>query len=350
MVEKNSALKKDWALDIDVLCSYDSKTGYEWTCGPWMKKGDIIFFYHAKGASARVEAFCRARCCGAMKDALIRAEQYATRFAGSIFAYGVLAEDAKLGGRYSAGNHFKTQACAQCSAIHVLHGPLTADKLAHLLQIKRRAPVTPLMRQQARGLWQHIANDTELLIPLRSVTFGDPHFGRVGKKTWLRSIQDASRFEYEHQVREYLAEYLLMELADCNTTILSECRCFRDGRSVGLVDCCVCFAGCWVPVEVKLDASAIQATLLAQQITRYAGAETLVPTIGPHRGKTYKTTETGVCLVVDRNGVYSTKNGHFIKCSPGEPRWPVKGFAGGVVREMKRWLDRSCFNCLAGGN
>ncbi len=336
MVRKNSALKADLLVDMDVLHAYDASTGYEWTCGPWMRRGDVILFYHAKGAPERVKHLGEAGIRNPIKEALVRSAQYASRYAGTIFAYGILADDAMQNGRYAAGNHFKTQTCAPCSAVCVLQKPITPEEWSPLVQIKRRAPVTPLTRQQAREFRHRMAGPETQHLELRLVRFGDPAFGRVGGKTWLRIAQEPSRFVYEHQVREYLAEPLLSELADRGYPVLSECRCFRNGRVAGVVDCCVRIRGRWLPVEIKLDVKRVPSHILDAQ---YRGVEACVPTLRPWRGRRIELAPSVPCLLLDRTGAYAVVQAKLDGCVAGNPRWPITDWGQRARDEISEWVS-----------
>lgn len=330
MVRKNAAVRPDWYLDFDVLHSYDPETGYEWTTGPWLRNGDFIFFYHAKGATARIAKLSGGRC-GALGEALRRAADFSEQYAGTIFAYGKMSANAGRDGRYAGGNHFKTQACAPCEYVRMLPHPLEEADWCAFLQIKRRGAVTPLMSWQARRL-RGLA--TSLGVPDKALSrarFGCQELGRVGKASWRRAAAVPQRFCHEHHVREYIAEFILAELADPGSSVLQECRCFRGGRYVGQVDFFARIAGTWVPAEVKLDAGRVPAGLMRTQLQRYVAVETCAPVLGTYRGREHGADGVDVVLVIDRYGVYATKKGRFVKCAPGRPRWPVASLDDAAV-------------------
>ena len=345
MVRKNSGVKRGWELDFDVLQAYDPATGYEWTAAPWLRRGDLIFFYHAKGAAAHVAKLMAAARRGPLARVLKRAEAYAGHYAGTIFAYARLSADAGGAGRYAAGNHFKTQACAPCAFVHVLERPLPEAVWAPFFQIKRRGAVTPLTARQARRLCACVLRANRQNSVLARLRFGDPALGCAGKGSWHRASRAPYLFRHEQQVREFLADPMLHALADPGTLVLQECRCFRATRYVGQADNLVRVSGRWVPVEVKLDVEAMPAELLRAQLRRYLGLESCMPVLDPRRGHAVPMDGGSACLLVDRHGVYTTQRARFVQCAPGRPRWRFADWAGTAVADIRRLVARQMSDC-----
>lgn len=78
----------------------------------------------------------------------------------------------------------------------------------------------------------------------------------------------------------------------------------------------------WLPVEVKIDITKENDFL--NQVKKYTYRNRL---LNPHTKKSMLYSTHGVVLVLDKNGVYITKNGSFLQeCGFGKPMWERKNF------------------------
>jgi hypothetical protein len=129
---------------------------------------------------------------------------------------------------------------------------------------------------------------------------------------------------HEIQIRAYLIDFLLKEIKDYRTPLLEECNCYKGDNSSGIVDYFMKIDSKWVPVEAKLNTLAERD--LVSQIEKYIGIDYFIPTKYPNKGKIYNVACSGLCIIIDKLGMYLYKNHEFVDCEPGIPLWGKKEF------------------------
>ncbi|MCL4867389.1 MAG: hypothetical protein KJ063_00340 [Anaerolineae bacterium] len=342
--------------DLDILIEFDSPDKIKWTALRWMTQGDILFFYHTKGAKKRVANLYQQAVDGntqkntlayllewtlglssknkTLVHALERTLALTNRYSGTIFAC------AKISGKteYSASDHqhFGSKYFAPLEQVHVFAVPLPLDRFSDLVTIGQ-AVTTPLYSRQLDGIKNMLAQENRLPNFLSKAEFSGLSFLNVTHENWPTiSCAPETRFIYEAQIRIYLLDHLLSGIKDKGTPLLEECRCVRNGKQTGSADYFVKLHDVWVPVEAKLNILTERDIL--DQVAKYINIESFTPTKGKYRGKSFAVHNAAICLVMDQSGVYAVSEGDFVQCRPGMPIWRREQLNHETALEIRDWV------------
>jgi hypothetical protein len=329
--------------DLDLLLSFPERPG-AWTAPRWMTEGDLLFFYHAATTPQRIARLRRAleQQCereqpehAKLARVLERAALQATTHAGRLFAVAEVSDRPSYERLPDDERHFRGRIFAPFERVVHLEQRVPIGDLAAIgITINRQSALTPLEGAQFSRLKELLAQQQSLPAILANALPGGKGFRDVSASTW-RAISCApdQRFVHEGQVRSYLIDYLLDETKDPQTALLEECDCYCGATATGRADYFVSINGRWVPVEAKLNIEAERA--LPGQLTQYTRIDSFMPTLGKRRNEKIATVPDDVCLVVDQLGLYLTRAGLFMECTPRRPflsRVELERLSGAEVR------------------
>jgi len=341
------ARRMEGETDIDLLLGGvepGSGEGVWWTAPKWVKRGDIVFFYHTKGAKQRVdklrkEAESTYGSGNGVKQILKKivrlfdsdaaerrnifrllekAVTQANKYSGSIFGCAEASGSTEYFGEEQVG-HFKSRFSVPLSRVHVFERPLTYAELADSVRIGQGA-TTRLQGTQFESIKRLLVSGNHLPDFLKDAVGAETECPSVDQENWPSiSCNENIRFVDEEHLRICLLDFLLKELADTGTPLLRECQCLSHGRRGGIADYFVKIHGHWIPVEAKLNL--IAEPKILEQVAQYTDADPFKPRQGAHKGESFQSTGSTVCLVMDQLGVYIISDGRFSGCSVGEPIW-----------------------------
>lgn len=300
-----------------LILDHDEEDG-SWTAPRWITTGDILFFYHTKKSTKRIERLLRdydrghpdwdeITDPGAMVLLLEQQMDIAATYAGTIFACAQISGRA----RYESENppqrderHWRGHIYAPYPRVDIFESPLPDTEFHRYLRLSTGGTLTPLYGAAFTGV-QELLRVRNRSLPdyLERAKPGGIGFRDVTSRTWRSVIlRPETHFIDEGQVRAYLIDYLLKEIKDPRTTILEECSCIRNGTTMGVVDYIIRVGGVWLPVEAKLNIYAERD--LPTQLKKYRLADGFRATRGTERGRKQDSATASSVLIVDAAGVY----------------------------------------------
>lgn len=323
---------RDWITDMDVLMDFPVGKQVTWIAPKWLTASDILFFYHTKSAMSLIqklqlevaqtikgdadpgEALSRSDV-NTLKDILDRQSGLAERYSGSIFGFAVVS------GRpvryHDEDKHFKGTIYAPLGDVHIFSQPVF--DFSDIIRIGQNT-TTPVFGQEFEKLKERAAIYNQLPQILVYTKPGSLSFRNVNSANWSDiCCNRETKFVDEAQIRAYLIDYILSEIKDNRSPLLLECDCFRSGSRTGTVDYFMCVSGQWIPVEAKLNV--LVEENLSGQIDKYIHIQSFQPTKGIHKGRQFKTVDSGICLIIDQSGIFFTKDGHFVDCDLQNPNF-----------------------------
>jgi hypothetical protein len=326
--------------DLDVLLSPRLTHELFWTAPRWMTTGDVLFFYHAVSATTRIRRLLK-QAQSSSNTPLIKvlqhAEQLAAMYAGTIFACAAVAGSSERIEHDDVLSHFKSTMYAPLKRVHIFEAPVSAEQFQQFVRINRQGTITLLGRNEFNGLKHLLSQRNPLPLFLEAAQFGEQHFRAINKDNWFTiACAPQTRFIHEAQVRSYFLDYLLSELKDKGSPLLQECHCFRRGHATGFADYFVQIHNVWVPIEAKL--SVLLERDIPAQVQRYIHVDTMKPTKGTNRNRTFVVADSSLCIVADQDGIYVTKNGKFVDSAPGSPKWKREQLNQAVVRDIREHI------------
>lgn len=317
-------LGRDWVTDMDVLLDFPDQSDIPWIAPKWLTAGDLLFFYHTKSAKIIIARLLATLKLGVgleaadterLRDILERASRLANKYSGSIFAFGEVSGRPKR--LHDPNKHFKSTIYAPIGKVHVFDTPLRSEQFGDVLAIGQNT-TTPMYGHQFEEIRERLSRSERLPKVLSNAKCGGQGFRDVNADNWPDiSCHPDTRFIDETQIRIYLIDYLLREMADPRQPILVECECFRSGRRTGFADYFISMGGTWIPVEAKLNILAEEDVVT--QVAKYMHIDSFVPTMLRHKGTQFMVNDSPFCLIVDQSGIYLVREGVFHRCSPDSP-------------------------------
>lgn len=324
---------KDWVTEMDVLLDFPTGKEFGWTAPKWLTAGDILFFYHTESARSIISRLLNLakqlrhsstlresvplenqRDVAMMIQVMERATKNAESYSGTIFGF------AEVAGRptriFDELEYFKGKIFAPLANVHIFKYPLAYEEFNDILIINKTtisingAVFDEIKRRLARkNQLPAVLKDTKPAgLGLREVSFDNWDQVACHKDT---------RFIDEEQIRTYFVDYFLYELKDHGSAIYEECNCCRGDQGTGRADYFIRLAGRLLPVETKLNVLAEQD--IACQIRKYIHIDFFVPAKGTYKDKRIDVYDLPFCLIMDQAGLYLTRSGNFVNCSPDSP-------------------------------
>jgi hypothetical protein len=319
-----------WWTHMEALLDPETFTyedGNSWTAPKWMSEGDILFYYHTKGAYSRVVRLLKqskkpdhpdwlgVEDRDALVEILYNQKVLAQAYGGSIFAASRVTGPSYAQTRAERpDSHFRGLIFAPIDTPIRFESPVFDSQFGGYLALSTGGTTTPLYSDAFDGLIRDISESNEVPEWLRRAKLGDRSFRDVTAKNWTTFARDTSlRFVVESQLRAFLIDHLLGELKDPRTSILRECRC-DDG---GIADYFVRIGGVWTAVEAKLRVAVEKD--LPGQVRRYLSTSSIVPTLGVGSGESQPVIPAALAIVVDSDGLYLLDRKGFVACDALRP-------------------------------
>ena len=245
-----------------------------WTAPKWCKKGDIVFFMHAKTAFQKITGLRKQLLSERsnytndefwlMMNALIRAKKLYNIYGGKIFAIGRISGEVE----YDPSDveyHWKSNIYAPIDSIFLLETPIDISEFNQKIIISRQSSITPLF----------------------------------GEDNWIEIVNRYRRsFFLETQFRTFYVNRLLKYLGDLKT-IYKECPCKKKRSKTTFVDNVIKLNDKYLPVEIKLSVSA-ERDIFAQ-LESYCGLDTLIL---DGKRDVHENVWSSNVLVIDTENVY----------------------------------------------
>lgn len=246
----------------------------EWTMPKWAMPNDIVFFYHAKTALARIRRLelelMRSEPAdqSALQNALQRARSLYSRIGGKIFAVGRVL-DRPFYDALPAKNdlHWNSKVFAAIGDIFVLDNPIDLDSFSDFIFLSRQSAITAVLKDDFTRLKELILSRNPLPdYVIQSQATPVPLID-MNEQNWLEIANKYRRsFFLEIQFRKYYVDYLLPAIGD-RKKFYSECECYRGGTKTGRADNCIWIDGRLCFVEVKLNIHAVDK--IEEQLEKY---------------------------------------------------------------------------------
>ena len=235
-----------------------------WTVPRSAKIGDIVLFYHAKTAIARITALITQvkalpENSGHDKPLLLawleRARQLFKQYGGKIFAI------ARVSGRpeyWSADDspnayHWNGRVYADMVDVVVLETPIDISEFNSFITVSRQSAITPLPSKEFNGL-RRIIREKNHALPeyFLKCEIGNFDLSHINSENFLVVTKEyRRRFLLEINFRSYYVDYLLKGFA--KRKYWQECKCYASGKPHCRVDNVFQYKGKYYLLEVKLD-------------------------------------------------------------------------------------------------
>lgn len=245
----------------DILTNTDSN----WTVPRASQIGDIVLFFHAKTAIARITALITAvhslpddtnHDKPLLLDWLERARRLYKRYGGKIFAV------ARVTGRpeywpsaesEQASYHWKGRVYADIGNIVVLKTPIDINEFNHFIKISRQSAITPLPSEEFHQIRDIILKKNDgLPAYFLRCEIGDLQLSSINQENFLDITQKyRRRFLLETYFRSYYVDHLLKALS--GSRFYRECACCTAEKPRYFVDNVFQFNGRYYLLEVKLN-------------------------------------------------------------------------------------------------
>ena len=235
-----------------------------WTVPRSAKIGDIVLFYHAKTAIARITALITQvkalpENSGHDKPLLLewleRARQLFKQYGGKVFA---IARVSGLPEYWSAEEspnayHWQGRVYADMVDVVVLETPIDISEFNSFIKVSRQSAITPLPAKEFNELRRIICEKNSALPEyFLNCEIGNFDLSRINSENFLVLTQEyRRRFLLEIYFRSYYVDYVLKAIA--KRKHWRECTCHTEGKPNYFVDNVFQFNGKYYLLEVKLN-------------------------------------------------------------------------------------------------
>lgn len=338
MILDNQELGSGIETDIDTLLNFCPSHHTFWTAPRWITSGDILFFYHTRTGGEKALRLARQAAKASpsydfLTSTLERACDQARKYARTIFACAIVSGVAERLPDDSNTQHFKGKIFAPLADVYTFKKPLSLDELSRVITLSTGGTSTPVHGQSFTDLKELLAKNNELPIFLKDAVPGSIGFHSVNRSNWMKiSTRPEQVFLDESQLRSYLLDFLLEEVKDPRTSVLSECECYREDTITGIADYFLRVEDHWIPVEAKLNIHTERD--LASQLSRYVNIEIIKPRRGKFRGKTIISNSGDIILVADSMGVYFCESPSSIR-ELRKPTWSRSKFSRATIEAIR---------------
>ena len=248
-------------MDFDDEEKFNSRAT-EWTAPKWCKKGDIVFFMHAKMARSKITALKTELMQNRnvysnnqfwiMMNALIRSKRMHEMYGGKIFAVGrVMGMPKTLPTNQT--QHWKSNIYAPIDSVFLLEKPIDISEFDAEVMVSRQSSITPVFGEQFEFLKQLIIKKNKLREAYLDEAVAEPiPLTKTNDENWLDVVNKYRRsFFLEIQFRAYYVDRFLKVLGD-NKSFFKECACKKGNNPTTYVDNVIKFNGKYLPIEIKL--------------------------------------------------------------------------------------------------
>ncbi len=243
----------------------DRKTS--WTAPKWCKKGDIVFFMHAKTANSKIsklknELLSNRKCYSnstfwTIMNALIRAKKIHDIYGGKIFAIGKISENPVYEKMDNENLHWRSNIYAPIDDIFLLENLIDISEFSVELTVSRQSSITPVFGEKFDFIKNLILRKNSIVENyfIDSVAESMPLY-KLNDDNWLKIVNCHRRnFFLEAQFRVFYVDRFLKILGDTKA-FYRECGCKKENKSKTFVDNVIKMNGKYLPVEIKLSVTA----------------------------------------------------------------------------------------------
>ena len=237
--------------------------GSGWTVPRSCKLGDIVLWFHAKTAIARITALItqvRALPNGSEHDKplllewLEHARKLHKQYGGKVFAIGrIVSVPERWIISENEAYHFRGRVFADVGDIVILDQPVDISEFNSFISVSRHSAITPLPAKEFNWLRDIIlGKNNNLPAYFLNCEIGDFNLSKINRYNFLELTQEyRRRFLYEADFRSYYVDYLLRRIAHRRN--FRECACYASGKSTCFVDNVFKFGDRYFLLEVKLN-------------------------------------------------------------------------------------------------
>ena len=267
--------------NVEDILTDDKNT---WTVPRSAKIGDVVLFYHAKTAIARITALItqvKALPEESGHDKLLlldwldRARNLFKQYGGKIFAIARVTGSPEYWPAKKAGDiyHWHGRIYADVGDIAVLEKPVDISEFNDFIKVSRQSAITPLPSEEFRRL-RKLIGDKNVNLPtyFSKCEIGNVDLSHINRENFLQLTQEyRRRFLLEIDFRSYYVDHLLKSLA--KRKVWRECTCHALNKPNCFVDNVIEYEGTYYLIEVKLNVRLEQD--LHQQLKQYVNADYL---------------------------------------------------------------------------
>lgn len=263
--------------------------GYEdretsWTAPKWCKKGDIVFFMHAKTANRKISKLKNELLSNrewypnsdfwTIMNALIRAKKIHDIYGGKIFAIGKISGNPVYEKMDNENLHWRSNIYAPIDDIFLLENLIDISEFSAEIEISKQSSITPVLGEEFGFIKNLILKKNNIVEKyfIDSVAEPMPLYG-LNDDNWLKIVNCHRRdFFLEAQFRAFYVDRFLKVLGDTKV-FYKECGCKKENTSKTFVDNVIKMNGKYLPVEIKLSVSAEKD--INSQLTSYCNLKQL---------------------------------------------------------------------------
>lgn len=238
-----------------------------WTAPKWCKKGDIVFFMHAKYANSKISKLknellsSRERYSNSafwtIMNALIRAKKIHEIYGGKIFAIGKISGNPAYEKMDNENLHWRSNIYAPIDDIFLLENLVDISEFSIELEVSRQSSITPVFGEKFDFIKKLILYKNIIVEKYFIDSVAEPMpLYKLNDDNWLKIVNCHRRdFFLEAQFRAFYVDRFLKVLGDTKA-FFKECGCKKENRSKTFVDNVIKMNGKYLPVEIKLSVSA----------------------------------------------------------------------------------------------
>lgn len=243
----------------------DRKTS--WTAPKWCKKGDIVFFMHAKTANTKIHRLKKEllnykdlysnSAFWTRMNALIRAKKIYDIYGGKIFAIGKISGEPTYEETDNENLHWKSKIYASIDDIFLLENPIDISEFNAEIMVSRQSSITPVFGEKFDFIKNLILKKNNIVEKYFIDSVAEPMpLYRLDDKNWLKVVNCHRRgFFLEAQFRTFYVDRFLKILGDTKV-FYKECGCKKENKHITFVDNVIKMNGKYLPVEIKLSVPA----------------------------------------------------------------------------------------------
>lgn len=291
----------------DILTEPDTN----WTVPRNAKIGDIVLFYHAKTAIARITALIT-QVNALPNDSehdkplllqwLERARSLYKRYGGKVFAVARVTGSPEYWPTDEAGNayHWHGRVYADVGDVVVLENPVDISDFNSFIKVSRQSAITPLPSKEFNGLRNLIWGENDCLPEyFLKCEIGNFDLAYINGENFLAVTQEyRRRFLLEIDFRSYYVDYLLRGLVKRH--FWQECICHTEGKPNYFVDNVFQYGNKFYLLEVKLNVQLEKD--LCGQLKQYINADYLY--LDKAATRQVSDFERGFMYVIDTDALY----------------------------------------------
>lgn len=301
--------------DNDTVDFYDTdkytSRSTEWTAPKWCKKGDIVFFMHAKTAKSKISSLKTELLHNRddytenefwiLANALIRSKKVYDTYGGKIFAVGRISGIPAYDKTFNNTDyHWKSSIFAPIESIFLLENPIDISEFNDEIMVSRQSSITPVLGEQFDFLKELILKKNSLVEDYLTNAEAEPMpLRNLNDENWLKIVNQHRRsFFLEIQFRSFYTDRFLKILGDTKT-FYRECACDKQGQARTFADNVILLDRKYLPVEIKLLVSAEKNII--SQLSTYCHQDKII--LNKEKSASSDVYQNNV-LVIDTESVY----------------------------------------------